>query len=67
MLDKPLDTPTRKLDSALLKRFAAIVGDKFAITDPDLQAPYLVEMRGLFQGHTPVVLRPGSVDEVSAI
>jgi len=67
MLDKPLDTPTRRLDPALAKRFAEIVGDRFAITDPDLQAPYLVEMRGLFQGHTPVVLRPGSVGEVSAI
>src|SRR4029077_8017436 len=61
MLDKP------KLDPALLARFAAIVGDKFAITDPDLQAPYLVEMRNMFQGHTPVVLRPASVAEVSAI
>ena len=67
MLDKPLDTPTRELDPALLERFAAIVGNKFAVTDPDLQAPYLVEMRGLFRGHTPVVLRPGSVAEISAI
>jgi D-lactate dehydrogenase (cytochrome) len=61
MLDRP------KLDPALLARFAAIVGDKFAITDPDMQAPYLVEMRNMFQGHTPVVLRPGSVEEVSKI
>src|SRR6202035_5262054 len=61
MLDKP------KLDPALLARFAAIVGEKFAITDPDLQAPYLVEMRNMFQGHTPVVLRPVSVAEVAAI
>ena len=51
----------------MLARFAAIVGEKFAITDPDLQAPYLVEMRNMFQGHTPVVLRPSSVAEVSAI
>ena len=67
MLDKPPARPAKKLDPALLERFAAIVGEKFAITDPDLQAPYLVEMRGLFEGHTPVVLRPGSVAEVSAI
>ena len=60
-----LDRPT--LDPALLARFAAIVGDKYAITDPDMQAPYLVEMRNMFQGHTPVVLRPGAVDEVSKI
>jgi FAD/FMN-containing dehydrogenase len=67
MLDKPPARPTTKTDPALLKRFAAIVGEKFAVTDPDLQAPYLVEMRGLFRGHTPMVLRPGSVAEVSAI
>jgi len=64
MLDKP---QTKKLDPALLARFAAIVGDKYAITDHDAQAPYLVELRGLYQGHTPVVLRPTSVEEVSKI
>jgi FAD/FMN-containing dehydrogenase len=61
MLDRP------KIDPALLTRFAAIVGDKYAITDPAAQAPYLVEMRNMFEGHTPVVLRPGSVAEVSKI
>jgi len=64
MLDKP---QTKKLDPALLARFAAIVGDKYAITDPGAQAPYLVELRGLYQGHTPVVLRPASVEEVSKV
>jgi len=63
MLDKPQTT----FDPALLARFAAIVGDKYAITDPDAQAAYLVELRGLYQGHTPVVLRPSSVDEVAQI
>src|ERR1700681_2870004 len=72
MLDKPpnlhaTSQQAKKLDPALLARFAAIVGEKFAITDPDLQAPYLVEMRNMFQGHTPVVLRPSSVAEVAAI
>ena len=52
--------------SALLARFAAIVGDKYAITDPEIQAPYLIEMRDMFQGRTPVVLRPATVAEVSA-
>src|SRR6202021_688975 len=55
------------LATVLLSRFAAIVGEKFAITDPQAQAPYLVEMRNMFQGHTPVVLRPATVGEVSAI
>ena len=48
-------------------RFAAIVGAKYAVTDKSAQEPYLVEMRDLYHGHTPVVLRPGSVAEVSAI
>ena len=55
------------LDPALLARFAAIVGDKHAITDPQAQAPYLIELRDLFHGHTPVVLRPGTVAEVAQI
>src|SRR6185312_7025991 len=59
--------PERPIDPSLLARFAAIVGDKYAITDPQLQAPYVVEMRDLFHGHTPVVLRPASVEEVSKV
>ena len=59
--------PERTIDASLLKRFAAIVGDKYAITDPQMQAPYVVEMRDLFHGHTPLVLRPASVSEVAAI
>ncbi|MGZ8388935.1 MAG: FAD-binding oxidoreductase [Rhodoplanes sp.] len=55
------------VSSALLPRFAAIVGEKYAITDPTMQEPYLREMRDLYHGHTPMVLRPGSVAEVSAI
>ena len=61
MLDQP------RLNPGLLKRFAAIVGEKYALTDPQAQQPYLVEMRDLYHGHTPVVLRPGSVEEVAAI
>ena len=57
----------RKLAPDLLERFAAIVGEKYAITDPEVQKSYLVEMRDLWQGHTPLVLRPGSVAEVAAI
>jgi FAD/FMN-containing dehydrogenase len=51
----------------LLARFIALVGEKNAITDPQAQAPYLVEFRDLYRGHSPLVLRPGSVAEVSAI
>jgi FAD/FMN-containing dehydrogenase len=55
------------VSSALLPRFGTIVGERYAITDPAMQEPYLREMRDLYQGHTPMVLRPGSVAEVSAI
>ncbi len=63
MLDKIPGT----IDPTLLARFAAIVGDKYAITDPQLQAPYVVEMRDMFPGRTPLVLRPNSVTQVAAI
>ena len=59
--------PPAGLDPALLARFTATVGKKYAITDPDAQAPYLIEMRDMFAGRTPLVLRPGSVEEVSQI
>src|SRR5436309_3680532 len=55
------------VSSDLLPRFAKIVGERYAITDPAGQEPYLREMRDLYHGHTPMVLRPGSVAEVSAI
>src|SRR5664280_1742394 len=51
----------------LLARFAAIVGDKYAVTDSATLAPHLIEGRGLYHGRTPMMLRPGSVDEVAAI
>jgi FAD/FMN-containing dehydrogenase len=55
------------LSPDLLARFAAIVGDKYAITDLDEIEPYTLERRDLYHGTTPLVLRPGSVEEVSAI
>ncbi len=62
MLDKP-----PAIDPALLARFGAIVGEKYAITDPQAQTPYLVEPRDMFHGRTPMVLRPASVAEVALI
>jgi FAD/FMN-containing dehydrogenase len=55
------------VSSSLLPQFATIVGERYAITDPAMQEPYLREMRDLYHGHTPMVLRPGSVAEVSAV
>jgi len=62
-----LDKPPTALDPSLLARFAAIVGEKYAITDPQMQAPYIVEMRDMFHGRTPLVLRPASAAEVTEI
>ena len=51
----------------LIDQFRKIVGDKHAITDvTDIQA-YVTEERNLFHGRSPLVLRPGSTAEVSAI
>lgn len=51
----------------LIARFATIVGEAHALTQPEDQAAYLREWRDLYIGKTPVVLRPGSTAEVSAI
>jgi D-lactate dehydrogenase (cytochrome) len=55
------------LPPELIAQFSAIVGDKYAVTDAADIAPYVTEERGLFQGRSPLVLRPGSTAEVSAI
>ena len=55
------------LSPDLIARFASIVGDKYAVTDTDELAPYLTEPRNLFHGRSPLVLRPASTAEVSAI
>ena len=55
------------VDKALLERFAAIVGEKNALTDPRDTETYLIEQRDLYHGKTPMVLRPGSTEEVAAI
>ena len=55
------------MNQTLLSQFIAIVGSKNAITEPLDQAAYLKEWRDLWKGHTPVVLRPATTAEVSAI
>ena len=59
--------PLSSVTPEVLSRFKTIVGEKYAVTDAHDMAPYLIEDRGLFQGHSPMVLRPGSTAEVSAI
>jgi D-lactate dehydrogenase (cytochrome) len=55
------------LSPDLIARLTAIVGDKYAVTDPEELAQYLTEARNLFHGCSPLVLRPASTAEVSAI
>src|SRR3954449_1937255 len=55
------------LSPELIVRFGKIVGDKHAVTDAADVAPYVTEERNLFHGHSPLILRPGSTAEVSAI
>jgi D-lactate dehydrogenase (cytochrome) len=59
--------PLPALSPELIARFAAIVGDKYAVTAPADIAPYVTEDRNLFHGATRLVLRPGSTAEVAAI
>ena len=54
------------LSPELIGRFRAIVGDKYALTEPSDIAPYVTEERGLFRGHSPLVLRPGSTTQPCA-
>ncbi|MGY8639264.1 FAD-binding oxidoreductase [Bradyrhizobium sp. 14AA] len=55
------------LSRELIESFCRIVGDKYAVTDQSDIAPYVTEERNLFQGHTRLVLRPGSTAEVADI
>ncbi len=60
-------TTTNMPDTDSLARLIAIVGDANAITDTAAQAPFLTEWRDRYRGKTPVVLKPGTVREVSEI
>jgi D-lactate dehydrogenase (cytochrome) len=62
-----VELPVGPIPPDLIDRFAAIVGARYAITDPAEIAPYLTEERGLYHGRSPLVLRPGSVAQVAAL
>ncbi|MET4262254.1 FAD/FMN-containing dehydrogenase [Bradyrhizobium sp. S3.12.5] len=58
---------TPPLAPELIEQFRKIVGERHAITNAvDIEA-YVTEERNLFHGRSPLVLRPGSTAEVSAI
>jgi FAD/FMN-containing dehydrogenase len=50
-----------------LRAFIDIVGEANALTSADEIKPYLTENRGLYHGASPLVLKPGSTQEVSGI
>ena len=54
-------------DTAPLSRLVEIVGERNALRTPEDTAPYLREWRDLYVGTTPMVLRPGTREEVAAI
>ncbi|WP_168192875.1 FAD-binding oxidoreductase [Undibacter mobilis] len=67
-MNAPTEHPMRLAPAPeLMARFKAIVGDKYAITDPDVLAPHLIEGRGLYHGHTAMMLKPANTAEVAAI
>jgi len=55
------------ISESVLSRFVSIVGADHAVRDAKDIAPYLKEPRDLFHGSSPLVLRPGSAEDVSQI
>lgn len=55
------------IPAVTLDRLAAAVGEPHAIRSASDMAGYMREWRGLWTGKSPLVLRPGSTDEVSHI
>jgi FAD/FMN-containing dehydrogenase len=64
---KIVQPATSSLAPELIARFRKIVGNKYAVTNAADIAPYVTEERDLFHGRSPLVLRPGSTAEVSAV
>ncbi len=60
-------TPPTPPPAELLARFASIVGARYALTSAQDRAPYEREWRDHFVGKAAMVLRPGTVQEVSEI
>ena len=66
-LPKPVAALAPPMPEPLIQRFKAIVGDRYAITDTNDQAPYLRDDRGLYIGRTSLVVRPANTEEVAAV
>lgn len=53
--------------TALLDRLRHIVGPRGWTCDPDELRPHLTEWRGVYEGRTTILLRPGSTAEVASV
>lgn len=51
----------------LVSDLADVVGFDHCLTDPDLRAAYEVDWTGRYRGHTLVVVRPGTLEELAAV
>ncbi|CAD7336584.1 FAD-binding oxidoreductase [Sphingomonadales bacterium 56] len=51
----------------IIGRFAALLGPKGVITDPEDIAPWLTDWRGRFHGAAAAIIQPSSTQEVAAI
>jgi FAD/FMN-containing dehydrogenase len=59
--------PSPLVDPSLIARFASITGPANALTALADIDPHLSEPRGLYEGESPLVLRPADTAEVAAI
>jgi FAD/FMN-containing dehydrogenase len=50
----------------LVDRLRQVVGDQ-VLVDPEVVAPFATDWTGRFVGHSPVVVRPGSTEEVAGV
>lgn len=55
------------IDAEVIGRLKAIVGAKGCLEAAEDMAPYMADWRGRFTGRTPLVLRPATTGEVSAV
>jgi FAD/FMN-containing dehydrogenase len=53
--------------TALIERLKSIVGPTGWVADPAQLHPHVTEWRGVYEGSTPLLLRPSSTEEVAAI
>src|SRR5947209_6601192 len=51
----------------IIARLKSMVGEQGFTEDPAEIAPHLIEWRGTWRGHTPLLLQPKNTAEVSAI